>query len=219
VSAGDYVAGGRRIGEVPRTTAAADRLAVTRALAQRTGPPAAWWGMAMLMVSEGVLFSAFIGTFFFLRVNNATWPPAGDPEPKVVVPLILVAVLSTTSLLMQAAWRAARRGVLGATRALIAAALLVQSGYFAYEVHDYADELKKTPIHRDAYTSIHYVLLGADHAHVFVGLLFYVWLLWKLARGLTTYRANALQAITWYTHFVNVVTWAVILTILSAALG
>jgi len=219
MSAGDYVAGGRRIGEVPRTTAAADRLAVTRALAQRTGPPAAWWGMAMLMVSEGVLFAAFIGTFFFLRFNNAPWPPAGDPEPKVVVPLILVAVLSTTSFLMQAAWRAAREGVLGATRTLVAAALVVQSGYFAYEVHDYADELKKTPIQRDAYTSIHYVLLGADHAHVFVGLLFYVWLLWKLARGITTYRANALQAITWYTHFVNVVTWAVILTIISAVLG
>jgi heme/copper-type cytochrome/quinol oxidase subunit 3 len=219
MSAGDYVAGGRRIGEGPRTTAAADRLAVTRALAQRTGPPAAWWGMAMLMVSEGVLFAAFIGTFFFLRFNNAHWPPAGDPEPKVVGPLILVAVLSTTSFLMQAAWRAAREGVLGATRALVAAALVVQSGYFAYEVHDYADELKKTPIQRDAYTSIHYVLLGADHAHVFVGLLFYVWLLWKLALVITNYRAKALQAITWYTHFVNVVTWAVILTIISAALG
>ena len=50
------------------------------------------------------------------------------------------------------------------------------------------------------------MLLGADHAHVFVGLLFNVWLLWKLARGLTTYRANAVQAIAWYWQFVNVLT-------------
>jgi heme/copper-type cytochrome/quinol oxidase subunit 3 len=219
MSAGDYIAGGRRIGDVPRTTAAAERAAVTRALARRTGPPAAWWGMAMLMVSEGVLFAAFIGTFFYLRFNDNPWPPVGDPEPKVVVPLILVACLTSTSVLMQLAWKAARQGILGATRLLITAALVVQSGYFAYEVHDYADELHKTPIHRDAYTSIHYVLLGADHGHVFLGLLFYVWLLWKFSRGITTYRANALQAITWYTHFVNVVTWVVIGTILSAAVG
>jgi heme/copper-type cytochrome/quinol oxidase subunit 3 len=219
VSSGDYVAGQRRIGDVPRTTAATDRVEVARVLARRTGPPAAWWGMAMLLVSESVLFAAFIGTFFYLRFNNHPWPLPGDPEPKVVVPLILVAVLTTTSAFMHLAWKAAREGVLGATRALVAIALVVQCGYFAYEVHDFADELKKTPIDRDAYTSIHYVLLGADHAHVFVGLLFYVWLLWKLARGITTYRANALQAITWYTHFVNVLTWVVIGTILSAAVG
>ena len=217
MSSGDFIAGQRRVGEVPRTTAAAERAAVSRALARRAGPPAAWWGMAMLFVSEGVLFAAFIGTFFYLRFNNAHWPRPGDPEPQVIVPIVLVAVLSTTSFLMHAAWRAAREGALGAVRALIAASLLVQSGYFAYEVHDFADQLRKLPVNRDAYSSIHYVLLGADHAHVFVGLLFYVWLLWKLARGITTYRANALQAITWYTHFVNVLTWVVLGTILSAA--
>jgi len=219
MSAGDYIAGGRRIGDVPRTTAADERAAVARALARRTGPPAAWWGMAMLVVSEGVLFAAFIGTFFYLRFNNHPWPLPGDPEPKVVVPLIMVAVLSTTSAFMHAAWRSVRAGVLGPARVLIAIALVVQSGYFAYEVNDYADELKKTPVGRDAYTSIHYVLLGADHAHVFVGLLFYTWLLWKLARGLTTYRANAVMAIAWFTHFVNILTWVVILTIISPALA
>ncbi|HEU5371965.1 MAG TPA: cytochrome c oxidase subunit 3 [Gaiellaceae bacterium] len=219
MSAGDFIAGQRRIGDVPRTTAAADRAAVSRVLARRTGPPSAWWGMVMLFTSEGMLFAAFIGTFFYLRFNNAHWPRLGDPEPKVIVPIILVAVLSTTSFLMQGAWRAARNGVLGTTRVLIATALVVQSGYFAYEVYDFADELKKMPVDRDAYSSIHYVLLGADHGHVFVGLLFYVWLLWKLARGLTTYRANALQAITWYTHFVNILTWIVIGAITSAAVG
>jgi heme/copper-type cytochrome/quinol oxidase subunit 3 len=175
--------------------------------------------MAMFVVSEGVLFAAFVGTFFYLRFNNHPWPRPGDPRPDVVVPIVLVAVLSTTSVFMQLAWSAARQGVLGTARVMIVTALVVQSGYFAYEVHDFADQLKKMPVDRDAYSSIHYVLLGADHAHVFVGLLFYVWLLWKLARGLTMYRANALQAITWYTHFVNVLTWVVIGTITSAAVG
>ena len=65
-------------------------------------------------------------------------------------------------------------------------AFVVQAGYFAYEVHDFADQLHATDITRDAYTSIYYTLLGADHAHVFVGLLLDVWLLAKLAGGLTT---------------------------------
>ena len=187
--------------------------------ARRSGPPAAWWGMLMLIASEGVLFAAFVGTFFYLRFNDPAWPPAADPKPKVVVPLILVAVLTITSPLLQAAWRAARDGRLGAVRLLLVTALVVQSGYFAYEVHDFADQIHRSPISTDAYTSAHYVLLGADHAHVFLGILFELWLLWKFARGITVYRLNALQAITWYWHFVVLLTWVVTGTVLSAAVG
>jgi cytochrome c oxidase subunit III len=214
-----YLAGGRRIGDVPRTTAATGTDAVVAAIARRSGPPASWWGMVMFIISEGVLFAAFVGAFFYLRFNTSPWPMRGDPEPRVIVPLVLVAILSTTSVLMQLAWRATRSGRLGTTRLLLSAALLVQTAYLVYEVHDYSDELKKLPIDKDAYSSIHFLLLGADHAHVFVGILFNVWLLWKLARGLTTYRANAMQAITWYWHFVNFLTWVVVLTVTSAALG
>jgi heme/copper-type cytochrome/quinol oxidase subunit 3 len=215
----DYIAGGRRLGDVPRTTAATGPSGVSFAVKRRVGPPAAVWGMLMLIASEGVLFAAMIGTFFYLRFNDPKWPPRGDPEPKVVIPLILVAVLTTVSPMMHLAWRAARDGRLAAVRMLLVLALIVQAGYFAYEVHDYADELHRTPISNDAYTSAHYVLLGADHGHVFVGILFTLWLIWKFSRGITTYRANALQAIAWYWHFVVILTWAVIGTILSAAVG
>jgi heme/copper-type cytochrome/quinol oxidase subunit 3 len=207
------------LANVPRTTAATGTDAVVAALARRSGPPASWWGMGMLIVSEGVLFAAFVGSFFYLRFNNDPWPMRGDPEPRVIVPLVLVAILSTTSVLMQLAWRATRNGRLGATRLLLTAALVVQTAYLVYEAYDYSDQLNELPIDKDAYSSIHFVLLGADHAHVFVGILLDLWLLWKLTRGLTTYRANAVQAIAWYWHFVNFLTWVVILTVTSAALG
>jgi heme/copper-type cytochrome/quinol oxidase subunit 3 len=76
--------------------------------------------------------------------------------------------------------------------------------------------LHRFDITRDAYSSIYYTLLGADHAHVFLGILFNLWLLGKLATGLTTYRANAVQAIAWYWHAVNILTVVVIGTLLSA---
>jgi heme/copper-type cytochrome/quinol oxidase subunit 3 len=101
-------------------------------------------------------------------------------------------------------------------RLLLLGALVVQAGYFLWAVHDFADQIRRTPITENAYTSIYYTLLGADHAHVFVGLLFSVWLLLKLMRGLTLYRANVTQAITWYWHFVNLLTIVVLATILSA---
>jgi heme/copper-type cytochrome/quinol oxidase subunit 3 len=83
-------------------------------------------------------------------------------------------------------------------------------------VHDFFHQLHRADIGENAYTSIYFTLLGADHAHVFVGLLFSLWLLAKLVRGLTVYRANAAQAITWYWHFVNLLTVVVVATLLSA---
>jgi heme/copper-type cytochrome/quinol oxidase subunit 3 len=216
MSSGDYVFGGRREPEAPHTTEARGGRAVARAVSQRVGFPAAWWGIAMLIASEGTIMACFIATYYYLRIRAVEWPPPGIPEPRVVVPLVLAGVLATTSVPMQLASLAARAGRVAPTRAFLLLALIVQTGYLAYEIHDFGDQLKEFGVTADAYSSIYYTLLGADHAHVALGLLFDLWLLTKLVRGLTTYRANGVIAITWYWHFVNFLTLIVIGTLTSA---
>jgi heme/copper-type cytochrome/quinol oxidase subunit 3 len=189
------------------------------AAVERPSKPAAWWGMVILIASEATLFGAFIGTYWYLRFRAPQWPPAGIPEPRVVVPLILVAVLLAGSIPMHLASQAAQARRPAATRVFVLAALVLQAGYFAWAVHDFSDQLQTFDITRDAYSSIYYVLLGAALAHVALGILFDVWLLGKLTRGLTSYRVHATQAIAWYWHAVNVIALLVTLTLLSAATG
>jgi cytochrome c oxidase subunit III len=212
----DYVFGGRRERDAPHTTEARNAAEVARLARERLGLPTALWGMLMVIASEGTIFGTLVGTYWYLHLRAPEWPPDGIPEPRVVVPMVLAGVLLLTSIPMQLASLAVRAGRLAATRFFIVVALVVQSGYFAFEVHDFGDELKKFDITHNAYSSIYYTLLGADHAHVAVGLVLNVWLLWKLARGLTMYRLNATLAITWYWHFVNVLTVVVIGTLTSA---
>ena len=83
-------------------------------------------------------------------------------------------------------------------------------GYFAYQVHDFAHQLHSLAPAGHAYSSIYYTLLGADHAHVAIGILFSVWLLWKLGSGLTTYRRRAIAAHRLLPHAVNLLTLVVI---------
>jgi len=188
---------------------------VTAYAARRGGLPAGWWGMLMLIASEGTLLMCLVATYWYLRVRAVHWPPPGIPEPRVVVPMVLAGVLLLTSVPIQLASRAVREGRLGATRLLLLLALVVQAGYLAYEIHDFGDQLRAFGVARNAYSSIYYTLLGADHAHVAVGLLLDVWLLAKLARGLTRYRVTATVAIAWYWHFVNALTVVVIGTLTS----
>jgi cytochrome c oxidase subunit III len=203
---------------VPRSTESRGSAEVVAAARARRGPSPAFWGMALFVASETTLFAIMIGTYFYLRFKNVHWPPAGLPEPKVVVPLVLLGVLLTTSVPMQLAARAGRQGRLPVVRLFLMLALVVQAGYFAMEVHEYFGDLSKFGPAAHAYGSIYFLLLGADHAHVALGLLMNAWLLAKLGRGLTTYRLNALTAIAFYWHAVNAITLAVALTTLSAAL-
>jgi cytochrome c oxidase subunit III len=194
---------------------AADVAAVARA---RRGPSTAWWGMAMFVATEATLFAIMIGSYFYLRFKNLQWPPRGVPEPELVLPLAMLALLVATSAPMWLAARAGRAGRLGAVRAFLLIAFLGQAAYLGVSIHEYADDLQRFTPHTHAYGSIYYTLLGADHAHVGIGLLFSLWLLAKLVRGMTLYRLNALQAIAFYWHAVNVLTIVVTLTVLSPAL-
>jgi heme/copper-type cytochrome/quinol oxidase subunit 3 len=188
------------------------------AVAARRGVPAAWWGMAMLVAAEGTLLTVFVATYFYLRFKNVTWPPAGIPEPRVVLPLLLAGVLVLTSGPMQLASASARRGRLGVARASLLLVLLVELGYLAVALWLYQDDLGKFTPREHAYGSIYYTLLGADHAHVLVAALLNAWVLVKLVGGLTRYRMNALLAATFYVHAVNVLTVVITLTIVSPAL-
>jgi heme/copper-type cytochrome/quinol oxidase subunit 3 len=184
----------------------------------RGAQPNGWWGMALFVASEATLFGTLIGSYFYLRFNTLQWPPPGVPEPKVVLPLVLTAVLVATSVPMQAAARAARGGRRLRAWWLIALALVVQAAYFGVQMHEFAHDVHAVDPQGSSYGSIYVTLVGADHAHVLVGLLLNLWLLVRLATGLTRYRLVGVRITTFYWHFVNAVSIAVVLTQISPAL-
>jgi heme/copper-type cytochrome/quinol oxidase subunit 3 len=191
---------------------------MTALTAERGSQPRGWWGVALLVATEATLLGTIFGTYWYLRFKAVAWPPAGIPEPKVLLPLVLTGVLVATSVPMQLALGSARRGRVRAARLWLLAALVVQAGYFAMQIHLFERDLGDFVPSQHAYASIYYVLVGADHAHVAAGLLINVFLLLKLFGGLNAYRLTGLRAAAFYWHFVNTLTIAVVLTQVSPAL-
>jgi cytochrome c oxidase subunit 3/cytochrome c oxidase subunit I+III len=185
---------------------------------ERGSQPRGWWGIALLVATETTLFGTIFGTYWYLRFKALAWPPAGIPEPKVLLPLVLTGVLVSTSVPMQLAYRAGKLGRLGWARFLLLVALVVQAGYFAMQIHLFARDLHDFVPAQHAYASIYYVLVGADHAHVAAGLLINLFLLLKLLGGLNGYRLTGLKVAAFYWHFVNLLTIGVVLTQISPSL-
>ena len=185
---------------------------------QRSAKPNGWWGMVIFVATEATLFATLIGSYYDLRFRTPHWPPPGVPDPKVAVPLILLAVLVSSSLPVQLASRSARAGRTVPTQLALLVALILQSGYLAMQIHLFVDDLHDFSPQGSAYGSIYFTMVGAHHAHVFVGILLELWFFLRLFGGNTVYRAVGIHATAFYWHAVNVLAIAVTIVQLSPSL-
>jgi heme/copper-type cytochrome/quinol oxidase subunit 3 len=174
--------------------------------------------MAIFVATEATLFGTLIGTYFYLRLTNPRWPPAGVPEPKVLAPLLLTAALVATSIPVQVAYDSARRDRVRLAQLALILALVVQAAYLALQLRLFVDDLDAFSPNASSYASIYFTLVGAHHFHVVIGMLLEAWLVLRLVSGLTRYRLVGLQATAFYWHFVNVLAVVVVLTQVSPSL-
>lgn len=187
------------------------------AVPQRIARPNGWWGMVLFVATELTLFGMIFGSYFYIRFQHAAWPPPGIPRPEIATPLILALILAALSLPLHLSSRAARAGRVRTAWWLLAIPLVVQLGYFAMQIRLFDDDLQKFGPSQEAYGSVYYLMLGAHHFHVLVGILLSAFLLFRLFKGVTRYRLNGLQSTVFYWYFVNALGLVVVAVELTAA--
>jgi cytochrome c oxidase subunit 3 len=185
---------------------------------RRSALPNGVWAIALVVATEGAFLGCLMASYFYLGSRVRTWPPAGVPEPHVLVPLVLTGVLVATSVPMFFASRLAARYRVGPTWLLVFVAMAVQAAYLGIQVHLFLEDLDKVSPTASAYGSAYFTVLGAHHAHVAVGILLDLWVLARLVGGLTPYRVNAVRVAAWYWYFVSALGVLVTLTVLSPTL-
>jgi heme/copper-type cytochrome/quinol oxidase subunit 3 len=188
----------------PYMAAAVDR--------NRRAMPSGWWGVLLFIATEATLFGLLIASYFYLRFQNAHWPPVGVDKPKVALPLALTAILVSTAVPLFLAVRSARAGRVRAAWLLVLLALVVQAAYLGVQVHEFTSDLDKMSPKDSAYASMYFTLLGAHHIHVAVGILIELWLVTRLLAGMTNYRLIALRCTALYWYFVAALGVAVVFT-------
>lgn len=167
-----------------------------------------WWGIVLFVAAELTLFLMLFAAYFYLRLQNAQWPPPGVERPAVLVPTLLTLALVSTSFAMQRAWS-------GRSWRPLLPALAVQVAYAVWALVDFVHQWRTLHPDASAYASIHLTLLAAGNLHVLAGILLNLWLVARLAVRITPYRLRGLQAVTFFWHAVNAITVAVLLVTLS----
>jgi heme/copper-type cytochrome/quinol oxidase subunit 3 len=173
-----------------------------------------WWAMALVCASEAALFAYFIVSYFYLGVSNPAWPPAGVELPKLEKPLIMTAMLVSSSIVLILAEKQREHGKRAIYRTGMVVTVLLGLGFLAIQAGEYHEKVKSLGPTSNAYASLFYTITGFHGAHVAFGLLLLLFTLLRDVRGrIDPERPIPVKVASLYWHFVDAV-WLVILTTL-----
>jgi heme/copper-type cytochrome/quinol oxidase subunit 3 len=177
------------------------------ALSGRRSP--AWWGMVWFCATEAMLFACFLASYFFLRGSVEAFGAEGGRYVPLARPLVMTALLLSSS---AAAWWAdegIRRGEQARLRIGLAVATLLGLAFLGVQAWEYsARDVSWTA---SAYDSLFITITGFHGAHVAGGLLMLLFVQLRAWLGhFDAERHEAASNAILYWHFVDGV-WLCIL--------
>ena len=183
-------------------------LATERPHSRGTG----WWGMTLFILTESTLFACLLASYFYIRFSDTiTWPPDGIDKPKLLHPLIMTALLVSSSGPMVWADHAVRHGKLLQLRIGLICTWLLGLFFLLIQATEYHTDLKEFTWTTDSYGSLFYTITGFHGCHVITGLLMVGFVIVAAFMGkFDGKRHQRIRLVAFYWHFIDVV-WLAIL--------
>jgi cytochrome c oxidase subunit III len=182
---------------------------------REAGMPTPLVGMLLFIASEVMFFGGLFAAYFNARATfTGEWgPPQGAPELEFFpLPVPITVILVASSFTMQFGVWAIRRGDQRAMVRWVALTLLLGVTFLIGQVIDYTT--LGFGISDGIYGTVFYTLTGFHGAHVFGGTVGLTILLARGMQGQFSGRNHvAVEAISMYWHFVDVV-WIALFTTL-----
>ncbi len=175
---------------------------------QPTVPALNSLGLALFIFGEILIFLGLFASYWFLRLNTAyeggDWPPAGTPEINHVLPLIMTAILVTSSLTYHQAEKAFEHGGKGGFVFWVLVSIVLGAAFLSCTGYEYTHlwgEGFKPGVNQ--YSTPFYALTGFHATHVLVGVAAFLAVLLGAAFGVAHKSLVKLVGVYW--HFVDIV--------------
>ncbi len=176
--------------------------------------PAGTWAIILFISSEVMFFGALFTSYFYLRSRIPSWEPVFGEKPTWLVdpifglpvglPTVNTIVLLASSVTMQLAVNAIKRGDRTALRNWLVPTIIMGAAFLTGQGYEYT-RLGFLP--RDGiFAGVFFTLTGFHGAHVTGGVFFNALCFYRTVRGQFTARRHlAVEAASFYWHFVDVV--------------
>jgi cytochrome c oxidase subunit 3 len=179
-----------------------------------SGMPTPMVGMLLFIASEVMFFGGLFATYFNARAmaGQGNWHPPEGGHLDLPLAAVLTVILVASSFTMQFGVWAIRRGDTGKLRLWTAITLALGVLFLAGQLYDYSQ--LGFGISDSSFGTVFYTLTGFHGAHVFGGAVGLTIILARTLRGqFSAHNHVAVEAVSVYWHFVDVVWIAVFSTI------
>jgi cytochrome c oxidase subunit III len=123
-----------------------------------------WWGMVMLLAIETAVFGTLIVSYFYLRLAEPVWPPAGVSPPDLGLATVNTVVLVASSAFMRYGDQGLFHGSVRKLLVGLTGALVLATVFLVLKVVEYSDVPYRWDDH--AYGSIVWLTVGFHTTHV-----------------------------------------------------
>lgn len=171
-----------------------------------------WWGMILLVTIETTVFATLFSSYFYLRMMQPEWPPAGVDPPDLLLPFINTGVLLASSLTVFWASKGIQKGDQRRLKIGLGGAVLLETVFFIIKLmmsggidYGWSDH---------AYASIFWTISRLHTGHVLAAVLMGAVVAVLAMRGyFTAERRLGVQVVNIYFQFVALI-WLPVLLVL-----
>jgi cytochrome c oxidase subunit 3 len=169
-------------------------------------------GLLVFLASEFLMFAGFFATFLIFRSTIAEWPPEGT-EVELLLPAINTVILVSSSLVINLGTKAIKKNDLAGMRKWFAITAAMGAIFLGGQIYEYLS--LGYGLKTNLFSNCFYLMTGFHGAHVFIGLLLILGVLWRSRReghySDVTHVGPEMAEVYW--HFVDVV-WIVLFTLI-----
>lgn len=162
-------------------------------------------GIGVFIIGEILIFLGLFTSYWLLRLSAGNaWPPAGTPHLDTTLPLIMTAILVTSSLTYHYAEHLYHEGNQSGFKLWLIISFVLGAAFLGCTFYEYGHLIHQnfTPS-TNAFSSAFYSLTGFHASHVIVGLGSFIFVLVGALRGALSPMFVKVAGIYW--HFVDVV--------------
>ena len=174
-----------------------------------------WWGMVWLIATEATLFALLLASYFYLRFRSEHWPPEHIEPPELALPLIMTAILWSSSIPVHIAEKGIEKGKQGRLKWGLALGWILGAIFLVITlVIEWPESAHHFTPRTNSYGSMFFTVTGFHLSHVIVGLSVSAFTQVRAWQGaFDEHKHVSVQNFAMYWHFVDIVWLFVLLSI------
>jgi len=165
-------------------------------------------GIGIFIVSEILIFLSLFASYWSMRIATGAagdpWPPAGTPEIGLGLPGVMTVILVASSVTYHMGEQKFEAGDKGGFKLWLVVSIALGLLFFGCTAYEYAHLFEQEFVPgTNQFSTAFYSLTGFHAAHVLIGVLVFLVMLYSVIRGPVHYMFVKSAGIYW--HFVDVV--------------